>query len=80
MKLKHIIPAAFLSLAVLAGCKKIELKPTGQVPPEDAIENEADVLAILNATYTPLRGDNFWGGRTQTISELMSDLLMEPIS
>jgi starch-binding outer membrane protein, SusD/RagB family len=75
MKLKHIIPAAFLSLAVLAGCKKIELKPTGQVPPEDAIENEADVLAILNATYTPLRGDNFWGGRTQTISELMSDFV-----
>lgn len=75
MKLKHIIPAAFLSLAMLAGCKKIELKPTGQVPPEDAVKNETDVLAILNATYPPLRGDNFWGGRTQIISELMSDFV-----
>lgn len=75
MKLKHIIPAVFLSLAVLAGCKKIELKPIGQVQPEDAIENEADVLAILNATYPPLRGDNFWGGRSQIISELMADFV-----
>lgn len=75
MKLKHIFPAALLMLVVLAGCKKIELKPVGQVPPEDAINNEADVLAILNGTYTPLRGDNFWGGRAQIISELMSDLV-----
>ena len=62
-------------LAVLAGCKKIELKPLGQVAPEEAVKNERDVLAILNATYTPLRGDNFWGGRAQTISELMADLV-----
>lgn len=75
MKLKHIIPAALLILAVLPGCKKIELEPIGQVPPELAIKNEADVLAILNATYTPLRGDNFWGGRAQIISELMSDFV-----
>jgi starch-binding outer membrane protein, SusD/RagB family len=75
MKLKYIIPATFLLLAVLAGCKKIEVKPLGQVPPEDAIKNESDVMATLNATYTPLRGDNFWGGRSQTISELMADFV-----
>ncbi|HEV7454036.1 MAG TPA: RagB/SusD family nutrient uptake outer membrane protein [Candidatus Saccharimonadales bacterium] len=75
MKLKHIIPAALFTLVVLAGCKKIELKPIGQVPPELAVKNEADVMAILNATYTPLRGDNFWGGRSQLISELMSDFV-----
>jgi hypothetical protein len=75
MKLKHIIPATFLLLAALAGCKKIEVKPIGQVSPDQAVKNESDVLAILNATYTPLRGDNFWGGRAQTISELMSDFV-----
>lgn len=75
MKLKHIIPAALVTLVVLAGCKKIELEPLGQVPPELAVKNEADVMAILNATYTPLRGDNFWGGRSQIISELMADFV-----
>ncbi len=75
MKLKYIIPAACLSLSILAGCKKIEVKPSGQVPPDIAIRTEADVMAILNATYTPLRGDNFWGGRSQIISELMSDFV-----
>lgn len=75
MKFKHIISAACLMLVVLTGCKKIELKPIGQVPAEDAIKNEADVLATLNATYTPLRGDNFWGGRAQIISELMADFV-----
>ncbi|MGB8190723.1 MAG: RagB/SusD family nutrient uptake outer membrane protein [Chitinophagaceae bacterium] len=75
MKLKHIIPAAFLLLLSAVACKKIEIKPTGQVPPDQAIKNEADVMANLNATYTPLRGDNFWGGRSQVISELMADFV-----
>ncbi|HYC27223.1 MAG TPA: RagB/SusD family nutrient uptake outer membrane protein, partial [Chitinophagaceae bacterium] len=75
MKLKYIIPATLFMLAALAGCKKIEVKPLGQVPPELAVNTERDVLAILNATYTPLRGDNLWGGQSQTISELMSDFV-----
>jgi starch-binding outer membrane protein, SusD/RagB family len=75
MKMKNIIPATILMLVILAACKKIEVKPPGQVPPEQAIKSEADVLATLNATYTPLRGDNFWGGRSQTISELMADMV-----
>jgi len=75
MKLKHIIPAALIAFGSLTACKKIEVKPTGQVPPEAAIKNEADVLANLNATYPPFRGDNFWGGKAQTVSELMSDLV-----
>ncbi|HYF32246.1 MAG TPA: RagB/SusD family nutrient uptake outer membrane protein [Chitinophagaceae bacterium] len=74
MKLRFLIPAALLMLTAIA-CKKIEVKPTGQVPPELAIRNEADVLATLNATYTPLRGGGFWGGRTQIVGELMSDFV-----
>ena len=74
MKLKLIIPAAVLMLTAFA-CKKIEIKPSGQVPPEQALKNEADVLATLNATYTPLRGNAFWGGRSQQVSELMSDFV-----
>ena len=74
MKLKLIISAAVLMLITFA-CKKIEIKPTGQVPPDQAIKNEADVLATLNATYTPLRGPAFWGGRAQTVGELMSDFV-----
>ncbi|HYE53444.1 MAG TPA: RagB/SusD family nutrient uptake outer membrane protein, partial [Chitinophagaceae bacterium] len=75
MKLKHIIPAVLVILAGFSACKKIEVKPTGQVPPAEAIKNEADLLANLNATYTPLRGDNFWGGKAQTVSELMADIV-----
>lgn len=73
--MKQIIPAAILMLVILAACKKIEVKPPGQVPPEQAIKSEADVLATLNGTYTPLRGDNFWGGRSQVIGELMADFV-----
>jgi starch-binding outer membrane protein, SusD/RagB family len=73
MKLKHIIPAALVAMTIMAGCKKIEVKPTGQVPPANAIKNESDVLANLNATYTPLRGGGFWGGRSQIVGELMAD-------
>lgn len=74
MKLKYIIPAALLMFTAVA-CKKIEVRPTGQVPADQAIKNENDVLANLNATYTPLRGDNFWGGRAQIVSELMADFV-----
>lgn len=75
MKMKQIIPAAILMLVILAACKKIEVKPPGQVPPDQAIKTEADLIATLNGTYTPLRGDNFWGGRSQVISELMADFV-----
>lgn len=74
MKLKYIF-TALLPLLAIAGCKKIEVEPTGQVPPELAIKNERDVLDILNATYTPLRGDKMLGGRVQIVSEIMSDLV-----
>ncbi|HYE56480.1 MAG TPA: RagB/SusD family nutrient uptake outer membrane protein [Chitinophagaceae bacterium] len=74
MKLRYILPACLILLAT-AGCKKIEVKPIGQVPPELAIKDERDVLDNLNATYTPLRGDKFWGGRSQIVGELMADLV-----
>src|SRR5689334_12136303 len=63
-----------LSLGIFS-CKKIEIKPTGQVPPDQAIKDEADVLQNLNACYTPFRGDNFYGGRLQIVSELMADMV-----
>lgn len=75
MKIKQIFPATILMLVILAACKKVEVKPPGQVQPAQAIKNENDVLATLNATYTPLRGDNFWGGRSQVIGELMADVV-----
>lgn len=59
----------------LASCKKIELKPPGQVAPELAINDERDVMDNLNATYTPFRGDRMWGGRTQIVGELMADFV-----
>ncbi|HYH16759.1 MAG TPA: RagB/SusD family nutrient uptake outer membrane protein [Flavisolibacter sp.] len=59
----------------ITGCKKVEIKPEGQVEVDDAIQDEADVKAILNAAYTPLRGDQFYGGRQQILSELMADVV-----
>ncbi|HEX2534566.1 MAG TPA: RagB/SusD family nutrient uptake outer membrane protein [Chitinophagaceae bacterium] len=79
MQLKHIpillAAALCLTSGLVSSCKKIEIKPVGQVPVEDAIKNEADVLATLNSTYTPMRGDQFYGGRQQILSELMADLV-----
>ena len=75
MNLKSFITALAIAGLALQSCKKIEVKPTGQVPPELAIKNEADVLANLNATYTPFRGGNFYGGKLQTVSELMADMI-----
>lgn len=75
MKLKSFIAVLAISAVALQACKKIEVEPTGQVPPELAMKNEGDVLANLNATYTPFRGGNFYGGKYQTVSELMADMV-----
>ena len=74
MKFKYIFLSAWLLSAAVA-CKKIEIKPTGQVPPELALKNETDLKATLNSCYTPLRGDAYYGGRVQIVSELMADVM-----
>jgi len=75
MQIKSFITILAATALAVQSCKKIEVKPTGQVPPDLAIRTEADVLANLNATYTPFRGGNFYGGKLQIVSELMADLV-----
>lgn len=75
MKMKNIFPLLLVAGILLAGCKRLEIKPTGLVEPEDAIKTEQDVKDLLNGAYTVLRDDGFMGGGVQITSELMGDMV-----
>lgn len=65
----------FLSAAAisLTACDKFLERPVaGAAPEEIAIQNEADVQAVLNGGFNNL-AVNVYGGRLQFINDLMSD-------
>jgi starch-binding outer membrane protein, SusD/RagB family len=74
LKSKYIITAALAASALVTGCKKLDIKPDGLVDPAQAINNEADVKALLNAGYLSLSSGGFYGGRIQVVSEWMADM------
>jgi starch-binding outer membrane protein, SusD/RagB family len=61
-------------LVLLGACKKLDnVKPEGLVDPAIAITSEANVREVLNGGYLAVASGNFYGGRLQTVSELMAD-------
>ncbi len=73
MKLYKIILLSTALSTLFIACKKIEIRPEGSVEVGEAIRNEADIKAVLNAAYSPLAGGNFMGGRMQRLSEYLAD-------
>ncbi|MBK7884762.1 MAG: RagB/SusD family nutrient uptake outer membrane protein [Chitinophagaceae bacterium] len=67
-----IAPVALL-IATVSSCHKIQITPTGTTPPAEAYKTEADIKDLINSGYSPLAGNNFYGGRVQKISEYLAD-------
>jgi tetratricopeptide (TPR) repeat protein len=51
----------------------VELDPIAVITKDSALKTEADFLALLNSTYTVLAADSYWGGRWQTVNEILAD-------
>jgi tetratricopeptide (TPR) repeat protein len=75
MKRNNIILVTLLTLATTLGaCSKfLERPPQGQLTKEEALKNEASLVAFTNALYTLVADGNFMGGRHQVLSELLGD-------
>jgi tetratricopeptide (TPR) repeat protein len=74
MKSIKIFFLATILVTALGSCKKaIEIDPIAVITKDSALKTEADFLALLNSTYTVLAADSYWGGRWQTVNELLAD-------
>jgi starch-binding outer membrane protein, SusD/RagB family len=73
-KYLYLFVAAAMLLA--AGCSKFLIRPQdGQLTKDQALKDESSLIAFMNGVYT-LAGDNdFYGGRIETLSELLGDHL-----
>src|SRR5689334_3860065 len=73
---KYILIIAVVALGTVAGCKKfLERTPAGQLTKEEAIKNEQDLQAFMNGVYGYLGDGDYFGGRLQTLNELLGDEL-----
>jgi starch-binding outer membrane protein, SusD/RagB family len=68
-----LVLVSITSAIFIAGCKKIEITPTGIVPPEEAFKSESDVTKALGASYAQLREGSYYGNRYQRVAEYLSD-------
>jgi tetratricopeptide (TPR) repeat protein len=58
----------------LGACNKfLERPPQGQLTKDEALKNEANLVAFTNALYTLVGDNDFMGGRHQVLSELLGD-------
>lgn len=74
MNSKIFFFTALLGIACATGCKKlVEIDPIAVITKDSALRTEADFLALLNSAYTVLAADSYWGGRWQTVNDLMAD-------
>ena len=74
MKLHNIILGILFIGLGLSSCKKaVEIDPINVITKDSALQTEADFLALLNSTYTVLAANSYWGGRWQTVNELLAD-------
>lgn len=66
----------FLAAIITVSCDDLlEIEPKGEIIADDALQTPQDMQELLNSAYDALRGDggDFFGGRVQSISEVMSD-------
>ncbi|HEX5653479.1 MAG TPA: RagB/SusD family nutrient uptake outer membrane protein [Chitinophagaceae bacterium] len=63
------------TLLVFASCKKdfLELSPYDQVPQDQAITDEAGMVAAVNGMYAQLRSNNLYGRSLPLYGDLMAD-------
>ncbi|HEX8334835.1 MAG TPA: RagB/SusD family nutrient uptake outer membrane protein [Segetibacter sp.] len=75
MKRNNIIILTLLTLTIsLGACDKfLERPPQGQLTKEEALKDEASLVAFTNALYTLVGDADFMGGRHQVLSELLGD-------
>src|ERR1700754_4074907 len=74
MKLSLYITIIIAATLGLGGCTKlVEIDPIAVITKDSALRTEADFVALLNSTYTVLAADSYWGGRWQTVNDLMAD-------
>jgi hypothetical protein len=75
MKRNNIVILTLLTLATTLGaCDKfLERPPQGQLTKDEALKNEASLVAFTNALYTLVADGTFMGGRHQVLSELLGD-------
>lgn len=73
-KLLLLVSLTIASAAALTGCNKfLDAKPIDAKVETDALNTLANVQQLLAASYGNLLSSNFYGGRLQRVSELMSD-------
>lgn len=71
---------SFLVLSVITvfgtGCKKfLETPPVESLPKDIAIADETGLKSVMNSAYQIVGGGNMFGGKIQTINELLADQL-----
>lgn len=76
MKKQLIYLFAFLLVIGTTSCESfLEIEPEGEIPASEALQTPEDLQLLLNSCYDAMRSDNFYGGKYQVLSELMSDNL-----
>lgn len=65
----------FLALVTgLTSCEKfLDAPPLNAITKAEALKDEAGVASVMNAAYSTLGGGNVFGGKYQTLSELLAD-------
>lgn len=70
----YTILVAVIIAGAFSSCKKfLERPPAGQMTEEEALKDEAGFMALLNGEYTLLANNEMYGGRLQTMAELLAD-------
>lgn len=74
MKLRLYITIIITATLGMQGCKKlVDIDPIAVITKDSALRTEADFVALLNSTYTVLAADSYWGGRWQTVNDILAD-------
>lgn len=71
-----LLQTSILVILVISfgSCQKfLERPPEGQYTEEQALQDEADLMAFSNGIYTLLGDNAFYGGRHQILNELLGD-------
>lgn len=78
MKTKALLLLSLFTILLAApSCDDfLSLYPEGELLKDDALKTGDDVRMLQNSTYTVLFSGSFLGGRTQVISELLTDNIL----
>jgi tetratricopeptide (TPR) repeat protein len=73
---KLLLYAAAAVLTVSTGCKKfLERPPQGQLTQDQALSSEQGLVDFMNGIYGYIGDGDYFGGRYQTLNELLGDQL-----